>query len=291
MTILITGASGQLGRLVVHELLRRGVAPEEIVAGTRAPAALHDLAERGVRPVELDFTEPATIAGAIEGVDAVLLISGSEPGNRVRGHLNVIEAARAAGVSKLVYTSAPKATTSDHPLAPDHRATEEAIAASGVPAVILRNGWYTENYLADVLRAADSGVIAAAVGDATVSSASRRDYAEAAAAVLVEDGHLGRVYELGGDEAWTYDELAAAASEVLGRDVAYVRLTPDQLSAALVESGLDAGTAGFVVALDTAIAAGVLTEPGRELSRLLGRPTTPLVEGLREAVALRRAPE
>lgn len=286
MTILITGASGQLGRLVIHELLRRGVAPVDIVAGTRTPAALADLAERGVRTVELDFMAPATIAQAIMGVDAVLLISGSEPGNRLQGHLNVIDAARTAGVSKLVYTSAPKATTFDYGLAPDHKATEEAIAASGLPAVVLRNGWYTENYLADVLRAADSGVIAAAVGDARVSSASRRDYAEAAAVALVEDGHLGHVYELGGDVAWTYDDLAAAASEVLGRDVAYVRLTPEQLSAALVESGLDADTAGFVVALDEAIAAGVLTEPGHELSRLLGRPTTSLTTALRDAVAL-----
>ena len=289
MTILITGASGQLGRLVIRELLRRGVAPGDIVAGTRTPAALTELAERGVRTVELAFMAPETIAEAIAGVDTVLLISGSEPGNRLRGHLNVVEAARAAGVSKLVYTSAPKATTFDYVLAPDHRATEEAIAASGVPAVILRNVWYSENYLADVLRAADSGVIAAAVGDATVSSASRKDYAEAAAIVLIEDGHLGHVYELGGDVAWTYDDLAAAASEILGRDVAYVRLTPEQLNAALVESGLDAGTAGFVVALDGAIADGLLTEPGHELSRLLGRPTTPLTTALRDAVELSRS--
>ena len=167
----------------------------------------------------------------------MLLISGSVPGERVAGHRNVIDAAKAAGVTKLVYTSAPKATTADFALAPDHKATEEAIAASGVPAVLLRNNWYIENYAADVSRAASTGIIAASVGDGRVAGATRADFAEAAAVVLLEDGHVGEVYELGGDTAFGYDELAAAASAVLGREVAYQRLTTDEHVAALEGAG------------------------------------------------------
>lgn len=289
MTILVTGASGNLGRHVVTALLDRGVAASDIVAGVRTPEKAAPLTALGVRVVPLDYTEPATIDAALEGVDRVLLISGSEIGNRVPGHLNVIEAARAVGVEKFVYTSAPKATTADYLLAPEHRATEEAIAAAGLPAVILRNNWYHENYTQDVLGAAQSGVIAAAVGQARVASASRRDFAEAAAVVLIEDGHLGAVYELAGDVAWTYDELAAAASEVLGRDVAYVAMTAEQKQATLEQFGLPAEVAQVVVGIDLAIGQGVLADTDGTLARLIGRPTTPLVEGLRTEVALAQA--
>lgn len=284
MTVLVTAASGNLGRLVVDALLARGAAPAEIVAAARDTAKLTDAASRGIRVAELDYTRPETIAAALDGVDAVLLISGTAFGDRAAQHRNVIDAAAAAGVSKLVYTSAPKATESELVLAPEHAATEEAIAASGVPAVILRNNWYTENYAADVAAAAETGVIAAAAGAGRVASAPRRDFAEAAAAVLLEDGHLGNVYELGADEPWTFEELAAAASVVLGRDVAYVALTPDERVASLVAAGLDEGTAGFVAAIDEGIARGDLGETDGTLARLIGRPTTPLVDALREMV-------
>ncbi|MFV0458803.1 MAG: SDR family oxidoreductase [Actinomycetales bacterium] len=283
MTILVTGATGQLGRLVVDSLLARGVEPSAIRAGARDVAKAADLAARGVQVVPLDYDQPATVAAAVDGADAVLLISSSEVGKRATQHQVVIDAARAAGVAKLVYTSASKATTSDLVLAPEHKATEEAIAAAGIPAVILRNNWYTENYVDDVARAKDTGVIAASVGNGRIASASRADYAEAAAIVLTEDGHLGQVYELAGDSAWNFDELAVAASQVVGREVRYTPLTTQEHAGALEAAGLDAGTVGFVTALDANIRDGALAESDGTLSRLLGRPTTPLVEGLSTA--------
>ncbi|HEY9308057.1 MAG TPA: SDR family oxidoreductase [Microbacterium sp.] len=284
MTILVTGATGQLGRLVVDNLLARGVEPSAIRAGARDLAKAADLADLGVQVVALDYDAPETVAAAVDGVDALLLVSSSEVGKRAAQHQAVIDAARAAGVKKLVYTSASKATTSDLVLAPEHKATEEAIVASGIPAVILRNNWYTENYVADVARAKETGAIAASVGEGRVASASRIDYAEAAAVALTEDGHIGEVYELGGDVAWSFDELAAAASELTGREVRYTPLTTAEHAAALEAAGLDAGTVGFVTALDANIRDGALAETDGTLSRLLGRPTTPLDEGLRAAL-------
>lgn len=284
MTILVTAASGQLGRLVVDALLERGAQPDDLVASARDTSKLADVAARGIRTVELDYARPDTIAVALDGVDTVLLISGSEPGSRLAGHRNVIDAAKAAGVAKLVYTSAPQAATADYALGADHKATEEAIAASGVPAVIVRHNWYTENYAADVARAASTGSIAASVADGRVASATRADFAAGDAAVLLEDGHLGQVYEFGGDAAWNYAELAAAASEVVDRPVEYTRLTTDEHVAALQSVGLDAGTAAFVAGIDDAIRRGVLDVPTGTLSRLIGHPTTPLVDGLRAAV-------
>ncbi|WP_372984336.1 SDR family oxidoreductase [Microbacterium sp.] len=278
MTILVTGATGNLGRLVIASLLERGADPQSIIAGARDVAKAGDL---GVRVARLDYTDPSSVTSALEGVDSVLLISGSEVGQRVAQHQAVIDAARSAGVTKFVYTSAPKATTSDLVLAPEHKATEELITASGLPAVILRNNWYTENYAADLARAAETGVLASGAGDGRVASASRKDFAEAAAVVLLEDGHIGQVYELGGDVAWDYTELAAAIAEVSGRDVTYQPLTADEQLAGLQAAGLDEGTAGFVVALDAGIASGALSESDGTLARLIGRPTTPLVEGLR----------
>lgn len=281
MTYLVTAASGHLGRLVVESLLTTGVESAEIVAGARNPERIQDLAARGIRTIELDYDRPGTVAAALEGIDRILLISGSAPGARVAGHLNVIEAATAAGVERIVYTSAPQATTFDWALGADHRATEEAITASGLPAVIVRNNWYTENYAGDLERAAESGVIASSVGDARIASASRVDYAAGAAVALVEDGHVGNVYEFAGDVAWTFDDLAAAASVVLGREVTYQRLTSEQLAAGLEAAGADSGTVGFVVGLDQAIAGGVLSGTDGTLARLIGRPTTPLIDGLR----------
>ena len=288
MTILVTAAGGQLGRLAVDALLERGVAADDIVAGARTPSKVADLAERGIRVVALDYTVPETVAAALEGVDTVLLISGSEPGTRYEGHKNVIDAAKAAGVAKLAYTSIAHADSVDLVLAPDHKATEEYLAESGVPAVLLRNNWYIENYAADVLRATETGVIAASVGDATIAPASRADFAAAAAVVLTEDGHIGNTYELSGDTAVTYADIAAAAAEVLGREVAYAPISREQLEAALTEAGLDAGTVWFVAELDAGIARGALSDADPTLARLIGRPTTTLVDGLRAAVEAAR---
>jgi NAD(P)H dehydrogenase (quinone) len=286
MTILVTAASGQLGRLVVDALLERGVAPADIVATARDTSKLADAAARGVRTAELDYDRPETIAAALDGVDTVLLISSNGmPGARAEGHGNVIDAAKAAGVAKLVYTSVPKATTAEFVLGGDHKATEEAIAAAGVPAVIARHNWYTENYVADVQRAAETGVIAASVADGRVASATRADLAAGLAVLLTEDGHLGEVYDFSGEHAWSYEELAAAASEVTGRDVVYTPLSTEQHVAALEGAGLDAGTAGFVAGIDDGIRRGVLADASGTLATLIGRPTTSLVDGLREAVA------
>jgi NAD(P)H dehydrogenase (quinone) len=285
MTILVTGAGGHLGRLAIDALLDSGVAPDAIRAGARDTAKIADLADRGIQTVRLDYDEPETAVAALAGVEKVLLVSASEPGRRVAQHRAVIDAAAAAGVAQLVYTSAPHASTSDLVLAPEHKATEEAIAESGVPATILRNNWYTENYLGQLEQARATGVVASSAGEGRVASAPRRDYAAAAAAVLTQDGHLGRTYELSGDAAWDFAELASAFAEVLGRDVAYTPLTTDEHREALLAAGLDEGTAGFVTALDGNIRDGALADATGDLARLIGRPTTPLVEALREAAA------
>jgi NAD(P)H dehydrogenase (quinone) len=286
MTILITAAGGKLGRLTIEALMARGVAPAEIVAGARNPGTLSDLAAQGVGVRELDYDRAETAAAAFEGVDQVLLISSPTPGNRAAQHQTVIDAAAAAGVRQLVYTSAPKATTSPLILAPEHKATEEAILASGVPATILRNSWYTETYLPQLVQARSTGEVVASVGDGRVASATRRDYAEGAAAALTSAEHIGQTYELSGDVAWNFDELAATIGSIIGRDVVFRDVSPEELVEILSAAGLDDGTAGFVVALDQNIKAGLLAETSGDLSRLIGHPTTPLAEGLAQAAAV-----
>ncbi|MGG7465409.1 SDR family oxidoreductase [Plantibacter sp. YIM 135347] len=283
--LVVTGASGQLGHHVVESLLARGVDAGRIVATGRRTEALEDLAAKGVTTARLDFADPATIDAVLQAGDTVLLVSGSEVGNRVAQHRNVIDAAARAGVARIVYTSAPKATTSDLILAPEHKATEELLAASGVPTTILRNGWYTENYAGALAQAAESGSFIGSVGDGLVSSASRADFAEAAAVALITDGLEGRVFELSGDVAWSHDELAKAFSEVTGTTIEYRDLSPEDHTAALLAAGLDEGTVGFVVGLDGNTRDGLLGETNGELAALIGRPTTPLVEGLRAVVA------
>jgi NAD(P)H dehydrogenase (quinone) len=285
MTILVTAASGHLGRLVLDALLERGVEPGDLRAGARRPETLSEYAARGVQVVPLDYTDAATVRAAVDGVDKVLLISGSEVGERVAQHGNVIDAAAAAGVGQLVYTSAPRATDGPLVLAPEHRATEELIAASGLPATILRNNWYTENYAQDLEVARDHGVLVTSAGAGRVPSAARADFAAAAAVVLTEEGHVGQVYELAGDVAWDFPTLAAAMSEVLGREVALEQLSPEERVAQLQQVGLDAGTAGFVAALEGNIRDGVLDHADGTLARLIGRPTTPLVDTLRTLTA------
>lgn len=284
MTILVTGTSGHLGHLVVDALLDRGTPASDIVATARDTSRIADLAERGVRTAALDYADPASIAAALEGVDRVLLVSGSEPGSRLQLHKNVIDAAAAAGVAQLVYTSAPKADHTSLVLAPDHLATEQAIAAAGLPATIVRNSWYNENYLQQLDVARATGEIIGSAGEGRVASASRRDFAEGAAVVLTSDGHIGKTYEFAGDTAWTFDELASTLSEVLGKPVTYRNVTTDEHVAALQGAGLDAGTAGFVAALDANIVDGALDVQDDTLHRLIGRDTTPIADTFREAL-------
>lgn len=281
MTIAVFGATGTLGGHVLDALTARGVAPGDVRAVGRNTERLAELADRGFATAAADNEDRAAVDAAVEGATQVLLISGDAVGSRVPQHRNVVESAVAHGVEHLVYTSAPHARDTALVLAPEHRATEDLIEASGIRATILRNGWYTENYRAEYDAAGRDGVIANSIGEGRVASAPRADFGEAAAVVLTTPDEQGRVIELAGDSAWSFAEFAAAAGRVLGREVTYRPLTPEQERAALSEAGLDAGTADFVVALNANVREGLLGADTTDLSRLLGRPTVPLEETLR----------
>jgi NAD(P)H dehydrogenase (quinone) len=278
MSIVVTGATGHLGRLTVEALLGHGVDPAEVVATGRSVEKLSDLAERGVRVERLDFDDVPTTVSWLTAGDVLLLVSGSEVGRRVPQHTAVVELAQRAGVSRIVYTSAPAADDTTLVLAPEHAATERVIRASGLPFTFLRNGWYDENYVAAFDQAKATGVVVGNAGDGRVASAPRADYAEAAAVVLSTDGHDDAVYELSGDVAWTLDDLAATFGDVLGREVSYQRLSAEQHRAALLEHGLPEEIADLLVAIDDNIAEGLVAVTTGELTKLLGRPTVPLAE-------------
>lgn len=282
--IVITGASGQLGRLVVAALLKK-IPAGEIVAAVRNPAAVADLAARGVQVRQADYDQPASLAAAFAGADKLLLISSSEVGRRVPQHRAVIDAASAAGVRLLAYTSLLHADTSPLPLAAEHQETESLIRAAGLPAVILRNGWYTENYLAGVPTALQYGVVLGCAGDGRIASASRADYAEAIATVLASDNQAGRIYELAGDDAYTLAELAHAIAHQSGKAVAYQNLPEGEFKAALIGAGLPDYIAALLAESDSGAAKGGLFDGSRQLSQLIGRPTTPLTEMLRKQLA------
>lgn len=283
MSYIVTAASGQLGALIVDALLARGAEPSSIVATARDRTKIASLADGGVTTATLDYSKPETIAVALGAGDVVVLVSSDAVGQRVPQHTAVIDAAKAAGVARIVYTSAPHADDTTLILAAEHKATEEHLRASGVPFTILRNGWYTENYTGEVGKARQSGEITASVGDGRVASASRKDYAEAAAVALLDDTTAGETFELSGDYAWNFSELAEAISGIIGSPVSYRALTPEEHAEQLTGFGLDEGTVGFVVALDGNIRDGLLAETSGDLARLIGRPTTPLAEGLAAA--------
>ncbi|GAA2237380.1 NAD(P)H-binding protein [Herbiconiux moechotypicola] len=282
MTIAVTGATGHLGRLAIDHLLARGVPADGIVAVGRSAEKLAVVAEQtGVRTAVADFGDPSSLDAAFAGADSVVFVSGSEVGRREAQHANVIAAVQRSGAARVVYTSAPSATDTALILAPDHAFTERALAESGVPAIVLRNGWYHENYAGSFAQASASGVYTASTGEGRVSSAARSDYAEAIAAVLTSEGHEGAVYELSGDTAWDGAGFAAAASEALGREIVFSSVTPEEHLALLTAAGLDEGTAGFVVALDGNIRDGLLGHTPGTLSKLIGHPTQPLVDYFR----------
>jgi NAD(P)H dehydrogenase (quinone) len=284
MTIAVFGATGQLGTHVVRSLLTRGVPADQIRAVGRNEARLAGLGEQGVRLQRADLDRSDEVAAAVRGAEVVLLISASEAGRRVEQHRTVVDAADAAGVSLLVYTSAPDAQRSTLVLAPDHKATEDLIAASSVPATILRNNWYTENYRGTFDQARATGRIETSAGSGRVASATREDYADAAAAVLTTGGHDGAIYELSGAVAWSYEEFAATASRVLGADVELIELSAEQQRRSLIAHGLDQATAGFVVALEQNTRDGALGQASDDLARLIGRATTPLETTMRSWV-------
>jgi len=278
MSLVVTGATGQLGRLVVASLLEKGAPADRIVALGRDADRLAELAALGVHARRADYADPEAVADALVGAERVLLISGSEVGQRLPQHHNVIEAARAAGVRLLAYTSIPHADTSGIGLAAEHRATEQAILAAGLPSTFLRNSWYLENYTGQLATYAEHRTVLGAAGDGRVSAATRADFAEAAAAALLLDQPKA-VYELGGS-AFTLTELAATVSDVLGIDVTYTDLPADQLTRALVAAGLPEPYAAVLADADLGLARGELyVDPG-DLEDLLGRPATSLADAI-----------
>ena len=274
--IVVTGAAGQLGRLVIAELLHK-LPPSEIVAAVRNPAKAQDLAARGVDVRLADYDKPDTLASAFKGAERVVMISTSEVGNRVPQHRAVIDAAKGAGAKLVAYTSILRADTSPLGLGREHRETEALLRASGVPFVLLRNSWYTENYAMSVPAAVQHGVVLGCAGDGRISAASRADYAAAAATVITaKDNQAGRVYELAGDTAFTMTELAAEIERQAGKPVRYQNLPEADYRQALVGVGLPEPVAAMLAESDTGISKGGLFDDGRQLSRLIGRPTTPM---------------
>jgi len=283
----ITGATGQLGRLVIDALLRT-VPAGRIVAAVRDPAKARDLAGRGVIVREADYNRPDTLAAALAGVEKLLLISSNEVAGRLPQHRAVIEAAGRAGVSLIAYTSMLRADTSPATLAVEHRRTEEVIAASGLPAVILRNGWYTENHLLALPAVLEHGAFVGAAKNGRFSSAARQDYAEAAAEVLTTDGHAGKTYELAADQAFTLTELAAEVSRQAGKPIGYNDLSPAAFEDVLTSAGLPADLAALLADADDAASRGALFDDGGALSRLTGRPTTPMERVVADALGAPR---
>jgi NAD(P)H dehydrogenase (quinone) len=280
MTIAITGATGQLGRLVISKL-RNQLPASGIVALARSPEKAGDL---GVEVREADYDRPETLGPALAGADTLLLISANEIGKREAQHRNVIEAAKSAGVRRIVYTSLLHADRSPLSLAAEHLATENMVKASGIPFTILRNGWYTENYTGSIPGALAGGAFIGSAGEGRISAATRDDFADAAVAVLSGGGHEGKTYELAGDTAWTLAGLAAEISRQTGRTIPYADMPEAEYAAALAGFGLPHGLAHAIAGWDVSASQGALFDDSRQLSALIGRPTTPLAVAVAAAV-------
>lgn len=285
MSIAVTGATGHLGALAIQALLDRGVEPGDIVAAGRNRDRLARFEDRGTRTAPIDFDDVESLTAAFTGVEKLLLVSGSEVGRRTTQHQNAVDAARAAGVELIVYTSAPHADTSSLQLAAEHLATEKVLQASGVPFVVLRNGWYLENYTGQIPQFLQLGRIVGAAGDGRISAAARADFAEAAAVVLVTPGHEGAIYELGGDEPFTMSELAAELSRQTGQAIPYENLSVDAYTQVLIGAGLPEPVAAMLADNDRAIAAGELFIDTGDLHRLIGHPPSPLPQAITAALA------
>lgn len=281
--IAITATTGQLGRLVLNELLAK-VPASQVVAIVRNAAKASDLAARGVAVRTADYTDVAALTAAFAGVEKVLLISSNEIGQRAAQHRNVIAAAQRAGVKLLVYTSLLRADTSPLNLAAEHVASEGALKASGLPFIILRNGWYTENYTVSVPPAVANGAFLGSAGDGRISSAARADYAAAAVAALTGRAAVGKTYELAGDTAYTLADLAAEISRQTGKAIPYRNLPEGDYRAILLKVGLPEGLAAGLASWDVDASRGALFDDGHQLSKLIGRPTTALSESVRQAL-------
>lgn len=282
--IAITGATGQLGRLVIDELLKKMPA-NALIAAVRSPEKAADLAALGITVRAADYNQPATLAQAFHGVEKLLLISSSEIGQREAQHRAVIDAAKTAGVQFIAYTSLLHADTSPLGLAAEHVATEALLRASGIPFTLLRNGWYTENYAASIPPALAHSAFLGAAGEGRIASAARVDYAAAAAAVIAGDHHAGKIYELAGDESYSLAEFSAEIARQSGQQVHYVNLPPAEFEAALKGAGLPDPVATLLADSDAGAAQGGLFDDSHTLSQLIGRPTTPFATVIRETLA------
>ncbi len=278
--IAITGATGQLGQHVIDNLLNTTPA-SQLVAVVRNPAKAEALSQQGVGVRQADYGDEAALTKALQGVDKLLIISSSEVGQRAPQHRNIIQAAAAAGVKFIAYTSLLHADTSPLGLADEHIATEKMLADSGIPYALLRNGWYTENYLASAPPALEHGVFIGAAGEGKIASATRADFAAAAARVISEEGHAGKVYELAGDNGWTLSELAAELAKQSGKKVVYQNLSQADFAAALKSVGLPAGLADMLADSDVGASKGGLFDDSHTLSKLIGRPTTALADSVK----------
>ncbi|MFI2031041.1 SDR family oxidoreductase [Streptomyces buecherae] len=289
--IVVTGATGHLGRLVIEELLAKVAAGElpggQIAAVVRDRAKAADLAARGVELRIADYSDPQSLTGAFRAGERVLLISGSEVGQRVPQHQAVIDAAKEAGVALLAYTGILGGPNADFELAAEHKVTEQAILDAGLPHVFLRNGWYNENYTERLAPVLDHGTVVSSAGNGRVASAARADYAAAAVTVLTEDGHAGAAYELSGDVAWSFDEYAAEVAAQSGKAITHSVVTAAQHQEILTGAGLPEPFAALLTDVDAAIARGLLAGTSGDLSRLIGRPTTPIGQSIAAALALR----
>jgi NAD(P)H dehydrogenase (quinone) len=284
--LLVAAASGQLGRLVIEALLE-SVPASRIVAGVRNANsdAAKAFAAKGVEVRVADYADPASLKTAFAGIDRLLLISSNAVGARVAQHRNAIEAAKQAGIKLIAYTSILHADTTPLALSDEHKQTEAALRASGVPSVLLRNGWYTENYAASIPPALAHGVFLGAAGDGRISTAARADYARAAAAVLTStDDQGGRIYELAGDEAFTLAQFAGEIAKASGKPVVYKDLPEQDFKAALIGAGLPEGFAALLADSDAGAAKGALFDGSKQLSALTGRPTTPYAQTVAAAV-------
>ena len=279
--IALTGATGQLGQFVVEALLKT-VPAKEIVAIVRNPAKAEALSKQGLIVRQGDYNDQAALTQALAGVEKLLLISSSEVGQRAAQHRNVINAAKAAGVKFIAYTSLLHADTSPLGLHVEHVETEKLLAESGIPFALLRNGWYSENYLASAPAALAHGVFIGAAGEGKIASATRADYAAAAARVISEEGHAGKVYELAGDRAWTLSDLAALLSEASGKKVVYQNLSEADFAAALKGAGLPDGLAEMLADSDIGASKGGLFDDSQTLSKLIGRPTTSIADSVND---------
>ncbi|MEU2979917.1 SDR family oxidoreductase [Streptomyces hirsutus] len=275
--IVVTGATGQLGRQVIEHLLLRGVPAAQVVAAARTPAKAAGLAALGVEVRTADYDRPETLSAAFAGADKVLLVSSTgSDATRIAQHRSAIDAAAKSGVGLFAYTSVTRAPTNPMGLARVHRATEQAIADAGLPAVVLRNGWYTENHTAALPGAVARGTLTGSAGDGRIASATRADLAEAAAVVLTLDDQAGKAYDLTGDTAWTLPELAAEAAAQSGTPLAYTDLPAEQYRQILHQAGLPEPAVDLIVDADVQISHGALDHVTSDLTTLLGRPATPL---------------